>query len=246
MSFFSDFMTLYHLALKPLRGADQAARLENFYAGQAEHFDDFRGRMLHGRKEMISSIEVVPGGVWVDLGGGTGWNLEQIGPRIGELSKVYLVDLSPSMLTVARRRISARGWSNVEAVEADVTDFRPPEGQADIVTLSYSLTMIPDWFAAVENAYALLKPGGVIGAVDFYISRKRPAAGMVRHGFIGRAFWPAFYGLNDIYLSSDHLPYLRRRFTPIVCREARGRIPYVPLLRVPYYQFVGRKLPSET
>ena len=51
---------------------------------------------------------------------------------------------------------------------ADATRFRPPEGAADVVTFSYSLTMIPDWFAALENAAAMLKPGGTIGVVDFY------------------------------------------------------------------------------
>jgi S-adenosylmethionine-diacylgycerolhomoserine-N-methlytransferase len=241
MAFFQELKTLFYLAIKPLRGADQAARLENFYAGQAEHFDDFRGRMLHGRREMFTAIEVPKGGVWVDLGGGTGWNLEQIGPRIGELAKVYLVDLAPSMLKVARRRIAERGWTNVEAVEADITQFRPPEGLADVVTCSYCLTMVPDWFAAIENAYAMLKPGGVIGVVDFYVTRKHPAAGRARHGFFGRNFWPTFYSLNNIFLSPDHLPYLSRRFTPIHCHESRGRVPYLPLLRIPYYQFVGRK-----
>jgi S-adenosylmethionine-diacylgycerolhomoserine-N-methlytransferase len=190
---------------------------------------------------MFTAIEVPRGGVWVDLGGGTGWNMEQIGPQLGQLSKVYLVDLSPSMLKVARRRIAARGWTNVEAVEADITDFRPPGGQADVVTFSYSLTMVPDWFAVVENAHAILKTGGTIGAVDFYVSRKHPAAGLVRHPYSTRYFWPAFFSLNDIFLSPDHLPYLHGRFTPIVCREARGRIPYLPLLRVPYYQFIGKK-----
>ena len=51
----------------------------------------------------------------------------------------------------------------------------------DVVTFSYSLTMIPNWFQALERAYAALKPGGMIGVVDFYISRKWPAPGMRRH-----------------------------------------------------------------
>ena len=38
------------------------------------------------------------------------------------------------------------------AVEADAATFRPAEGQADVVTFSYSLTMIPDWFTALETA----------------------------------------------------------------------------------------------
>ena len=34
--------------------------------------------------------------------------------------------------------------------------------------------MIPDWFAAVDHAWRLLRPGGTIGVVDFYVGRKHP------------------------------------------------------------------------
>ena len=241
MSFFADLKTLYYVALKRLSGGDSAARVEAFYAGQAENFDNFRRRLLYGRREMVAAIEAPPGGVWVDMGGGTGWNLEQLGPRIDALGKAYIVDFSPSMLKVARRRIDQLGWKNVEAVEADVIHFRPPEGQADVVTFSYSLTMIPDWFAAIENAWSILKPGGVIGVVDFHVSRKYPAEGSVRHRFCARNFWPMFFGLNDVFLSPDHLPYLRRRFTPIHSSQSRGRMAYLPFLRAPYYTFIGKK-----
>ena len=241
MSFLAELKTLYCVTLKRLRGADAAARVEAFYEGQAENFDDFRKRLLHGRRELFAAIETPPGGVWVDLGGGTGWNLEQLGPRIDAIGKAYIVDFSPSMLKVARRRIESRGWKNVEAVEADAIRFRPPEGQADVVTFSYSLTMIPDWFAAIENAWSMLKPGGVIGVVDFYVSRKHPAEGSTRHGFFGRSFWPMFFSLNDVFPSSEHLPYLRRRFTQVRCSESRGRMPCLPLLRAPYYTFIGKK-----
>ena len=44
MGLVSDIGILYHLALKPVRGADHAARLDSFYAGQAEGYDAFRAR----------------------------------------------------------------------------------------------------------------------------------------------------------------------------------------------------------
>jgi len=42
MGFFSDLKVLYHLALKPVRGKSHAERMESFYGGQAEAYDDFR------------------------------------------------------------------------------------------------------------------------------------------------------------------------------------------------------------
>jgi S-adenosylmethionine-diacylgycerolhomoserine-N-methlytransferase len=241
MRLLSDLRVLYHLAVKPVRGKDHAARMESFYAGQAEAYDDFRRRLLKGRRELWEAVGVPEDGIWVDMGGGTGVNLEHFGPRIDRLRKVYVVDLSPSLLAVARRRIEQHGWTNAEAVEADATEYCPPEGPADVVTFSYSLTMIPDWFAAVENASAILKPGGLIGVVDFYVSRKHPSEGGARHGWFTRTFWPVWFAIDNVFPSPDQAPFLHRHFEPVLFTESRGKVPYVPLLRMPYYTFVGRK-----
>jgi S-adenosylmethionine-diacylgycerolhomoserine-N-methlytransferase len=92
--------------------------------------------------QLDRDISLQERGVWVDLGDGTGSNLKFLGARRDSVPKVYLVDLSPSLLVVAAKRGQERGWKNVEAVWADATTFQPPEGPADLVTLSYSLTMI--------------------------------------------------------------------------------------------------------
>ncbi len=241
MSFLSDLRVLYHIMAKPVRGKDHAARLESFYAGQAEGYDDFRRRLLQGREAMYRSIAVPQGGVWVDLGGGTGANLEPIGEDLHRAGKVYLVDLCDSLLAVARRRCEARGWKNVEAVHADATRFRPTEGHADVVTCSYSLTMIPDWFAAIDNALAMLRPGGTIGVTDFFVARKYPAEGHGRQSWFTRTFWPAWFAADNVFLSPDHVPYLQRSFQTLRLEEHRAKVPYIPLIRVPYYTFVGQK-----
>ena len=70
---------------------------------------------------------------------------------------VYLVDLSPSLCDVARQRFERLGWKNVTVSCQDVRSFRLPEAEnvdprsktntttagADVVTMSYSLSMIP-------------------------------------------------------------------------------------------------------
>jgi S-adenosylmethionine-diacylgycerolhomoserine-N-methlytransferase len=241
MAWASDLRVLYHLLLKPVRGADHAARMESFYAGQAEAYDGFRNRLLQGRRELYGSIDVPDGGLWVDLGGGTGSNQELLGPRIAKARKVYIVDLSPSLLKIADRRIARHGWSNVQAVRADATTFRPPEGPVDVVTFSYALTMIPDWFAAIDSACTILKPGGLVGVVDFHVARKHPADGMAGQSWFTRSFWPVWFAADNVFLSADHVPFLWRRFEPVSYTERRAGILYLPLLRVPYYTFVGRK-----
>ena len=108
---------------------------------------------------MCRLVAPQPGERWVDMGGGTGANLEFLADSIADLASATVVDLSPSLLEMTRDRIKERGWSNTQAVEADATTWQPEDGPVDVVTFSYSLTMIPDWFAAIDNALAMLKAG---------------------------------------------------------------------------------------
>ncbi len=241
MSLWSDLKVIYHMVLKPIRGKDHAQRLESFYMGQAEHYDSFRRRLLRGREDLWRVLGAPEGAIWVDMGGGTGANLEFFGDDIEKLQKVYLVDLSASLLKVAEERVRKHGWNNVVVVEADATKFVPDWQPVDVVTFSYSLTMIPDWFAAIDHAEKLLRPGGLVGVVDFYVARKYPPAGFTRHSWVTRWFWPFWFARDNVFLSPDHVPYLHRRFDRVFFAECRTKIPWVPFGRVPYYIFVGEK-----
>lgn len=239
----SDLKILWHLLFKRTSGDTHAERLDSFYSGQADAYDSFRERLLHGRQEMIDAVTFPEGGVWVDMGAGTGENAERVGDELARLAKVYQVDLSSSLLAVARARAERHGWEHVEPVEFDATKFAPSEGlgTVDVVTFSYSLTMIPDWFAAMDHALALLKPGGLVGVVDFYVGRKYPVEGCRRHSWFTRSFWPVWFASDNVFLDKDHVPFLHSRFEPTVFEERYGKVPYIPFLRAPHYWFVGRK-----
>jgi S-adenosylmethionine-diacylgycerolhomoserine-N-methlytransferase len=240
MQITADLRTLYQLAFSPIHGTTHAARLQSFYCGQAAGYDAFRQRLLPGREELIRLVDFPEGGVWYDFGGGTGANLEFAGERLLGMARAHIVDLCPALLEIADRRIRQNGWKNVSTIFADAASFETPE-EADLVTFSYSLTMIPDWFAAVDHAWRALKPGGLIGIVDFHVSRKYPEAGRARHGWMTRSLLPLWFGCDNVHLSPDHLPYLERRFRPVAIKEKQTRLPWLPLVRVPYYLFVGHK-----
>ncbi len=241
MNIAGDMRVLYHIVRGSSGGNSHAERLEGFYRNQARDYDDFRRRLLKGREAMLSLVTAPEGGVWVDMGGGTGANVEALGEeRLRGLKRVYIVDLCPSLLGQARERIARNGWRNVETVEADATSFVPPEGRADLVTFSYSLTMIPDWFAAIDHACRLVEQGGQVGVVDFYVARKHPEDGRLRHPWRTRAFWPVWFAADNVFPSPDHLPYLQKRLLSIHVLERRARVPYMPVARVPFYIFVGR------
>jgi len=97
------------MLLKPVRGDDHAQRMESFYGGQAGAYDDFRRRLLKGRESLYRQLPKPKGGVWVDMGGGTGSNIENLADSIDQLKQVYVVDLSESLLNVATKRFEEKG-----------------------------------------------------------------------------------------------------------------------------------------
>jgi S-adenosylmethionine-diacylgycerolhomoserine-N-methlytransferase len=240
-SWFADLKVLYHLTLKPIRGCGHEERLETFYGGQAEAYDRFRDRLLKGRQRLFQCIPTPRDGIWVDLGGGTGENFESLGSRITQLKKAYVVDLSPSLLRVAQQRAQRQGWDNVVTVKADAARFTPDEGLADVVTMSYSLTMTSDWCSALAHAGRILRSGGRLGVVDFYVSRKYPPGGLRRHGWPTRSLLPIWFAWDNVFLSPDHLPLLINTFETERLEEGVAKLPYLPFVHAPYYVFIGKQ-----
>jgi S-adenosylmethionine-diacylgycerolhomoserine-N-methlytransferase len=234
----SDARVLWQMLRGQSHRGSHADRLAAFYGPQAEAYDRSRERLLHGRRELIELLDVPHAATVVELGGGTGRNLAFFRERLPFLQRVDIVDLCRPLLDQARLR--ARDWPNVRVIEADATAYMP-EQPVDAVYFSYSLSMIPDWFRAIDNALAMLKPDGVIGVVDFYVSRRDPAPGFSRHGSAARGFWRAWFDRDGVFPSPDHLPYLVSRCRTDVLLERTGPVPWLPLLEVPYFVFVGRK-----
>jgi len=80
--------------------------------------------------------------------------LNEVLPVEEHFSSVYVVDLSPSLLAVARKRFEALGLDHiVKVVCMDARKFRIEDFEAqkagagtgvDWITMSYSLSMIPE------------------------------------------------------------------------------------------------------
>ena len=239
MSLFNDLRTIYNASFRSIRGEEHADRMAALYGPQAETYDDFRRRSLPGRGQLCELVELFPGATWIDFGGGTAANLEFVAKKIPELNRVYIVDVCGPLLEMARRRCKEHGWTNVECVEADAGSFQP-DSAVDVVTFSYSLSMMPNWLTTLKHAHDLLKPGGRIGVVDFYIARKFPADGLQRHGWFTRTFWPLWFAHHHVNISADHLPALRNYFHQQHLREDRIRLPYM-LVRAQFYLLMSAR-----
>ena len=201
--------------------------------------------------------------IWVDIGGGTGYNIEAMQAYLDVptfFAKVYLVDLSPSLLEVARKRFDRLGWE-VEIVCQDARAFRLDSYEtgsltnasisslgsswsdrntgADLVTMSYSLSMIPDYYSVLDSIPSLLSFDGIVGVVDFYVQsiveisgRNYTGGSFNRHvTWIKRVFWRAWFDVDRVGLEGARRDYLEYRFGTLKTVDARNHL----LGGIPYY-----------
>ena len=119
------------------------------------------------------------------------------------------VDLSDDMLEVGRRRVAAAGLSGRIALrEARAEDLPYPDGAFDAVSFTYLLRYVRDPAATMAELARVLRPGGVMASLDFYVPAQPwyaawwlytrallPAGGLVLGG---RAWWDVgrFLGPN--------------------------------------------------
>ncbi len=234
----------------PTNGAHERD-MEAFYKFQKEGYDGFRENFLHARADLIQSMPIKRKGgmVWVDVGGGTARNLEFFPVEVLKMyfKAIYVVDVSPSLLEVAQRRVKAAGLSGlVHLVEHDFTApsiFQALpflEGKVDMLTFSYSLSMIPDKTAALLHALRFLQPNGhgVLGLADFFLSSNDEATLPFLLGALRKleaTFQRKWFEQDRVHLISPAVLKRVEKASHCVWDERfRGGVPLLPVLR-PYH-----------
>lgn len=233
-------------AKKKAKGSNQQSALEAFYEAQAKIYDATRPFLLKGREESlqlaVSHLQKKKNLVWVDVGGGTGWNVEYMN-SILNLSKnfkaIYIVDLSPSLLSVAKERFQKLNITNVHCILDDACTFTIPEKNIDLITMSYSLSMIPTFHSTIDHLQQLLSKNGLICCVDFGVQSEQTFTGRVntvggvtnRHiPWIFRTFWRIWFETDRVFLDPAKRDYLEYKFGTIkslnLFNKRLGNIPY--------------------
>jgi SAM-dependent methyltransferase len=74
------------------------------------------------RRRAIAELDVNRGDTVLDVGCGTGLSLARLRERVGTRGRVIGIEQSPDMLELARQRVAAARWRNVELIESPVED----------------------------------------------------------------------------------------------------------------------------
>jgi S-adenosylmethionine-diacylgycerolhomoserine-N-methlytransferase len=196
--------------------------LEGYYRLHARIYDATRWSFLFGRTAILREAAAVarPARI-LEVGCGTGKNLVNL-CRLFPQAEVTGVDLSETMLAVARRKTAPLG-SRVRLLHGAYDPAFPNDRAWDLILFSYALSMFnPGFGKAIATAHRDLAPGGHIAVVDFHDTRL--------------SLFERWMGVNHVRMNGQLQPLLTAQFER---RTDRLQTAYLGVWR--YLLFVGRK-----
>ena len=119
-----------------------------------------------------------PGEVVLDLGSGGGFDVFLAGPRVGRTGRAIGVDMTPDMITMARRNTAAyrsrTGLDNVEFRLGEIEHLPVADNSVDVVISNCVINLSPDKPQVWRDIVRVLKPGGRVAVSDLALLRPLP------------------------------------------------------------------------
>ena len=151
---------------------EHADLMDSVYSTQRHIYDLTRKYYLLGRDRAIKELSPNPGDTILEVGCGTGRNLIKAARQYPNC-KFFGIDISSEMLATANKNIRKAGLQNqIALAQGDASNFDAQhlfnKTKFDRILMSYTLSMIPPWEAAMAQSLDLLDGHGKLVFVDFW------------------------------------------------------------------------------
>jgi predicted methyltransferase len=117
--------------------------------------------------QIMDALGIGDGSVVADVGAGGGWFTVRLSRQVGPNGLVYAEDVQRQMTQAIADRAKRDGIRNVHTILGTQDDAKLPAGSIDAVLIVDAYHEIEHPKTLLANIATGLKPGGVIGIVDF-------------------------------------------------------------------------------
>lgn len=125
-------------------------------------------RDLYQRPDQImDALQIGEGSIVADLGAGGGWFTVRLARRVGPNGRVYAEDIQPEMIKAIEGRVLREGLRNVVIKLGTPVDPQLDPASVDAVLIVDAYHELEQPVTLLRNVAKTLKPGGVIGIVNY-------------------------------------------------------------------------------
>lgn len=122
----------------------------------------------------LRAANLIPGEIVIDLGSGAGLDCFLAALQLGRRGRAVGVDMTPEMLSKARKIAQENKIRNVEFRLGEIENLPAADNFADVCISNCVINMSPDKNRVYREIFRVLKPGGRISICDIVVMKNLP------------------------------------------------------------------------